>query len=144
MSQQRKTFSVFTYGSLMFPSVWNTLVCEVLSSDVATLSGYARYRVHGEEYPIAVPVTGCSIQGRLYQGVSLLALNRLDTFEGEWYRRVSVDVMVTGGKLVEAEAYVLNPAFESIVNPVAWNKSTFESVGLPKFMDKYRGFAEIV
>lgn len=144
MSQQRQTFSVFAYGSLMFPSVWNALVCETQTNSRASLSGYARYRVHGEEYPVAVPVTGCSIQGRLYQGVSALALSRLDTFEGEWYRRVSVDVMVKGGKLVTAEAYVLNPAFERIVNPVAWNQSTFESIGLSKFMNQYRGFAEAV
>lgn len=42
---------LFTYGSLMFENVWRRVVSGRYRSTPATLHGYRRQRVRGEDYP---------------------------------------------------------------------------------------------
>ncbi|MBP9612525.1 MAG: gamma-glutamylcyclotransferase, partial [Sulfurospirillum sp.] len=75
---------IFTYGSLMFEEVWNSLVLGQYTSAPAFLEGYARRCVKNEEYPVVFEANE-SVNGILYYDVEPYDVERLDAFEGEYY-----------------------------------------------------------
>lgn len=137
---------VFTYGSLMFAPVWEQIVTRPYRSDEAHLAGYRRLAVHRQDYPVIKPQTGAGVAGVLYFDVSPPDLARLDAFEGEYYRRTSVNVVLSadpanpGGAQFTAEAYVLRPAFYAIATGKEWDPDRFAREGIKRFVARYRGF----
>lgn len=136
---------VFTYGSLMYTEVWRQIVAQEYQSKVAYLRGYQRYAVVGEHYPAIVPNEKggdpqCETQGRLYIGVNAQDISALDHFEGEQYRRASVEVILETGEALNAEVYVWRRRFSSRLSSQAWNVEQFENLGLKQFQRQYRGF----
>lgn len=97
--------NVFTYGSLMFPEVWSLVVTGTYRRLDARLDGHARYAIAGQSYPGMVIEAGSQVAGVLYLDVERADLDRLDHFEGDDYRRASVEV-ATGDDTVMAETYV--------------------------------------
>ncbi|RJF97142.1 gamma-glutamylcyclotransferase family protein [Noviherbaspirillum saxi] len=97
---------VFTYGSLMFPEVWNRVVRGDYRSLPATLPGHARFVLKNETYPGVIAQPGQSVAGLLYFDVSPQDVVALDAFEGDEYRRVAVGVTLDSGETVEAQAYL--------------------------------------
>ena len=89
------TRHVFTYGSLMFTEVWKPIVSRPLASVAAVLQDFAREGVRGQRYPGIRREAGARTPGRLYLNVDDDELARLDAFEGDEYRRESVQVIVT-------------------------------------------------
>lgn len=89
------TRHVFTYGSLMFHDVWKPIVSRPLASVAAVLQDFAREGVRGQRYPGIRREAGAHSPGRLYLNVDDDELARLDAFEGDEYRRESVQVSVT-------------------------------------------------
>ena len=132
--------NIFTYGSLMFAPVWDSLVGSHYLSESAVLGGYRRFAVRGEEYPVIKPDQDQScVEGVIYYDVSGHDLKQLDDFEGEYYLRQTVNV-ITGGRRVQAEAYVLRPRYYTIALPQAWDADKFSHQGIRQFMARYRGF----
>ncbi|MFT4102412.1 MAG: gamma-glutamylcyclotransferase family protein [Burkholderiaceae bacterium] len=133
--------AVFTYGSLMFPSVWTAVVRGRYPSQRAWLHGFRRYAVRDEAYPAAVRDPGARIAGRLYRDVDADDLARLDAFEGAEYERITVPVRPIGedGRMddaVDAELYLFLPADR--IDPRDWDPGWFESEGLAAFSRQYR------
>jgi gamma-glutamylcyclotransferase (GGCT)/AIG2-like uncharacterized protein YtfP len=125
--------SVFTYGSLMFPPVWRHVVAGNYRSQPATAHGYARFAVSGETYPGMVAQSGAAVEGVLYLGLRPEAIALLDRFEGDAYRRVSIDVMLAGGTTAPAVTY-LYIAEDLSARP--WDPAAFE---LERFMQSWCG-----
>ena len=96
----RLAVNVFTYGSLMYPQVWDRVVRGRYRSAAATLAGFSRRALIDASYPAAVPDPGGRISGRIYFDVDADDLARLDAFEADEYRRDEVEVEVEA----EAEA----------------------------------------
>lgn len=130
---------LFTYGSLMFPPVWERIVTGTYASRDATLDGYRRLAVIGEDYPVAVPDTTECIKGLLYQDITPHDLVLLDAFEGEYYQRTPVTV-TTSTTTFAAETYVLKPTFHHIAATHSWDVEAFRRSGLTRFMARYQGF----
>ncbi|HYD61148.1 MAG TPA: gamma-glutamylcyclotransferase family protein [Noviherbaspirillum sp.] len=97
---------VFTYGSLMFPQVWQRVVRGEYRSSAARLDGHARFEIAGETYPGMIVRPGASVEGVLYFDVSPADVAALDAFEGEEYRRDTVRVALPSGELVDAGTYL--------------------------------------
>ena len=76
---------LFTYGSLMFEDVWNRLVKGNYLSQKATLRGYARRSVKGDEYPVIFQADEL-VEGVVYYDISEEDRIILDIFEGEILR----------------------------------------------------------
>ncbi|MGZ5781655.1 MAG: gamma-glutamylcyclotransferase family protein, partial [Burkholderiaceae bacterium] len=57
---------IFTYGSLMFPQVWQRVVRGQYHSANAIVSGYARYTIVGETYPAIIEQAGATVHGVVY------------------------------------------------------------------------------
>ena len=97
---------VFTYGSLMFPAVWERVVRGRYRSVPAMLPGYARYAVEGETYPGMVQQSDSAVNGVLYFDVDDADLLTLDVFEGSEYRREQVRVSIADDQVEVAQTYL--------------------------------------
>ena len=129
------TRNVFTYGSLMFPVVWDRVVRNRYTSSKATIHGFQRLRIRGEQYPALIihPNAG-PLTGRVYFDISASDIARLDHFETSDYARVSIAITLDG-KALTADAYLtLKP---ETLEPLEWSPETFERDGLKSFLATY-------
>jgi gamma-glutamylcyclotransferase (GGCT)/AIG2-like uncharacterized protein YtfP len=97
---------IFTYGSLMFPQVWQRVVRGAYRSAAARLDGHARFEISGETYPGVIAAAGAAVSGVLYFDVSAEDVAALDAFEGSEYRRDSVAVTLESGETLAAGIYI--------------------------------------
>jgi gamma-glutamylcyclotransferase (GGCT)/AIG2-like uncharacterized protein YtfP len=127
--------NLFTYGSLMFPLVWQRVVQHEYRSALGTIHGFRRLAVRDKEHPALVIAKGSApIEGRVYFDVSDEDIARLDQFETHRYARVGVAVTIDG-KAIVADAYLaLN--HEELAD-VDWDVAKFERAGLQRFMQGY-------
>ena len=134
--------NIFTYGSLMFPEVWERVVGANYRGSCAELDGYLRRQLRDDIYPVIVPHgPGSHVEGILYFGVTREDLARLDRFEGKYYVRRSVEVITRReGSSCEAFAYVLSKQYDHLLSDREWDPGFFREHGLRLFLDHYAGF----
>jgi gamma-glutamylcyclotransferase (GGCT)/AIG2-like uncharacterized protein YtfP len=127
--------NIFTYGSLMFPAVWQRVVRGNYRSTLGTIHGFRRVAVRDKEHPALVIAKGAPpLQGRAYFDVSDADIARLDHFETQRYGRVGVAVTIDAKPIV-ADAYLaLN---HNELSEVDWEVEKFEREGLPRFLAGY-------
>jgi len=132
--------NIFTYGSLMFPSVMRAVTEQEFPSLKARLRDYARYEVIGEAYPGLTPLEGAVTEGVLYLDVDVLSVRRLDDFEGPLYERTEIAVDTPEGESLTAQTYVFKPQYRDRLSSDEWGAKHFEKADLLEFMKTYRGF----
>ncbi len=123
--------NVFTYGSLMFPAVWQRVVADGHRSLRATAPGHARFAISGETYPGMVAQPGGAVEGILYFDVGSPHIAALDRFEGDAYRRDTIAVTLEDGSSVAAAAYIY---IGDRLSAAAWEPAAFE---LQRFIQTY-------
>jgi gamma-glutamylcyclotransferase (GGCT)/AIG2-like uncharacterized protein YtfP len=132
---QIDVMNIFTYGSLMFPVVWQKVVRHEYQSTVASVHGFRRVCVRDGDYPALVLAPRAEpIYGRLYLSVSADDVARLDSFETNEYERVTVVATVNGAALA-TQAYLA--ANVATVMPTEWDAAAFETTGLARFLATY-------
>src|SRR5687768_17423762 len=95
---------VFTYGTLMFPEVWQVIVGRPFKSIEGTARGYAIYRVVDAVFPgIAAADEKDAVHGVVYLDVDQASIARLDTFEDDFYERQGLWVDCADGERRAAE-----------------------------------------
>lgn len=97
---------VFTYGSLMFPEVWQRVVRGSYVSQPAHIEGHRRYAVSGDTYPGIVIEAGTSVSGLIYRDIDAADLAALDHFEGEAYHRIGLHATGEDGALIDVQTYL--------------------------------------
>ena len=135
--------NVFTYGSLMIPSVMVAVTGTHFQVSKAALRDYARFSLKGESYPAIVFKAGAATDGVLHRDVDERSLKLLDDFEGELYRRISVRVEVDQSGALMAEAYVISPAHRPLLSSEPWDFDEFKEEHLQAFLRNYRGFSTL-
>ena len=131
-------FHVFTYGSLMFDTVWSRVVAGSYDRSEAILQGYERKGLLGEVYPVIVPSSVLSqVQGIVYHDVSLSDLTRLDLFEGEYYFRKTEQVVTEKMEIIPTEIYVLREEYYALISPREWDPVQFSTTGIHYFINKH-------
>ena len=130
---------LFTYGSLMFEDVWNRLVKGNYLSQKATLQGYARRSVKEEVYPVIFQADEL-VEGVVYYDINEEDMAILDTFEGEYYERKEVELLVKDER-VHACVYVLKEKHFDVIDPNHWSEALFATEGIQRFLENYKGFA---
>jgi len=123
--------NVFTYGSLMFPDVWERVVRGRYRAVRAVADGHARFAIDGETYPGMVPAAGGSVEGVLYIDVDAADLAALDAFEGADYRRDTIRVGTDHGS-VDAATYIYLRSARLLDRP--WEPDAFQK---QRFLDSY-------
>jgi gamma-glutamylcyclotransferase (GGCT)/AIG2-like uncharacterized protein YtfP len=126
--------NLFTYGSLMFPEVWQRVAGESFATRIVTLHGFAAWNVRGESYPGLAPAEGESTRGVLHLEVSPAAAARLDSFEGAFYERTEIVVTTPDGSLINAFAYVVAPRHRAELEMIRWDAEEFRQHHLPHFL----------
>lgn len=112
-------------------------------SQKAILKGYARFTIKGESFPGIIPVTDKSTEGILYFNVDEPSLERLDIFEGDLYQRTPIQAETQGGKILNAETYVIKPEHRDYLSLQKWDVEEFVQNSLEAFLNTYQGFTKM-
>jgi gamma-glutamylcyclotransferase (GGCT)/AIG2-like uncharacterized protein YtfP len=136
---------IFTYGTLMFPEVWQAVAGSTFASVAGTLRGYAAFRVRDAVFPgILRTDDETVVHGVLYLDVDDAAIVRLDQFEDDFYQRQSVDIECSDGQLRTADTYVVPAKNRPVLTEELWTREVFiSSGGLEQFIVKFAGFKRI-
>jgi gamma-glutamylcyclotransferase (GGCT)/AIG2-like uncharacterized protein YtfP len=129
---------LFTYGSLMFENVWHKLVKGNYLAQKATLHGYERRAIKDDVYPVIFKANTL-VEGVVYYDVSDEDLVILDTFEGEYYERKEVELLVESTP-IKASAYILKEAYFHLIDTKPWSDALFAQEGIQTFLEEYKGF----
>lgn len=133
---------VFTYGTLMFPEVWRTVVGREFATVEAMLTGFAIYRVRDAVFPGIIAADGAAaVRGVVYLDVDAASLARLDRFEDDFYERQAVWIACADGRRRQADAYVVPAQQGSVLTDEPWHRDQFVATGgLEHFIGRYAGF----
>ena len=134
---------LFTYGSLMLPSVMHAVTGRRFAAESAVLHGYARYCVKNATYPGLVEQAGARTDGMVYRDVDADALSRLDAFEGSTYQRLPVTVKLEDTTRLPANTYVVRPTHQACLSDEPWHLDTFRQHHLDAFLASYQGFSAL-
>lgn len=101
---------LFVYGTLLDQCVWQRIVGRPSPGRPAILEGYQRRALIGAHFPGIVAVPGERVLGLCFSGLNPDDLHRLDHYEGGWYRREEVCLMLPRGGEERAWTYILQAA----------------------------------
>jgi gamma-glutamylcyclotransferase (GGCT)/AIG2-like uncharacterized protein YtfP len=135
--------NVFTYGSLMIPSVMAAVTGKHFRVLKACLKDYARFKVEGECYPGIVYKMGATTDGVVHCDVDDRSVKLLDDFEGELYKRISVWVEVDRNGTMSAATYVFAHEHLQLLSSEAWDFEEFKKEHLQEFLQSYKGFSAL-
>lgn len=123
---------IFTYGSLMFPEVWQRVVRGNYLSAPAVVLDHARYALRGETYPGMIAEVGGAVPGVLYFEVDAQDVALLDAFEGVEYRRDRLPARLDSGEAVQVETYIFQ--LPALLSDQPWRPEVFQ---MQRFLDSY-------
>ncbi len=127
--------NIFSYGSLMYETVFTKVAGANALSGPATLKDWSRHRITAKTYPAAVPASGARIVGVLWIDVPESAVERLDRFEGKEYLRETVTVIRPNGQAVSAEIYRWLDM--TMLESEDWSADSFEKSHLDTFFEQH-------
>lgn len=97
---------LFVYGTLKDDAVVQGLLGHRLFGRPAVLNGYRRACDPSIGYPVIYPENGARVAGKVLDGIDARALQILDAYEGDRYRRIVVGVDTIEGRTLDAYVYV--------------------------------------
>ncbi len=133
--------NIFTYGSLMVSSIFESVTGHTFGFKRATLSGYARFCLKYDCYPGIIEAAGDKTEGMVYFDVDDSSLWKLDQFEGEYYFRTPVPVTIGNKTILDTETYVIKPEYRHILSNRLWDFAEFKNLFQDEFTRKYLGFS---
>jgi gamma-glutamylcyclotransferase (GGCT)/AIG2-like uncharacterized protein YtfP len=136
---------VFTYGTLMFPEVWQAVVGKPFVTVEGSAGGFAIYRVRDAVFPgIIAAGERDAVRGVVYLDVDPTSLARLDVFEDDFYNRESLWVECADGERRAANAYVVPAENRAVLTHETWRRDEFlASGGLAQFLARFPGFSRL-
>jgi gamma-glutamylcyclotransferase (GGCT)/AIG2-like uncharacterized protein YtfP len=99
----------------------------------AKLCGYKRVQVLDAPYPAIIEAEDHTVDGLLLELDNYSQLNKLDLFETDMYRRITVQVLV-GNAATDAFAYLWNRDMELLIDQ-EWDYDYFVKHLLPFWTD---------
>ena len=75
--------ALFCYGTLQSPLVMKAVTGQAYEGKEAFLNDWARYRVHGSEYPGIMPQGDSVVSGKLYWGLDEKAIEAVKNWKFE-------------------------------------------------------------
>ncbi len=135
--------NIFTYGSLMVPSIFKSVSGDDYRSQPACLSDYGRFSLRHDSYPGIIEAQGYMTEGVIYFDVDEASVSELDEFEGEYYRRTPVCVKLDYKSFIDAETYVIKQEYRHILSSREWDFEEFQHKFQNEFTRKYIDFSAI-
>ena len=124
----------------MFADVMSRVTGSQYRCESAVLRNYRCFAVRDELYPGILPSTGAVVTGTVYFRLIAAIWKRLDLFEGEMYRRETIDVEFADGRIASAQTYVVRPEFAHRLSRSGWSAEAFRDTGKKQFLARYFGF----
>src|SRR5256885_165612 len=122
--------NVFTYGTLMFPEVWQAVVGRSYKSVAGTVAAFQVFCVRDAVFPgIVAGSRECAVPGVVYLDVDPESLDRLDRFEDDFYERRTISVDCSDSLHRLAEAYIVPPVNRSLLTNEPWDRESFVASG---------------
>jgi gamma-glutamylcyclotransferase (GGCT)/AIG2-like uncharacterized protein YtfP len=136
---------VFTYGTLMFPEVWQAVVGREFAKVSGNADGFAIYRVRGGIYPgIIAASEKDSVRGVVYLDIDNASLQRLDAFEDTIYERQLLTIACDDGQRREAAVYVVPVHNKTALTVLPWDRDKFVASGnLERFIRRFCYFGPL-
>ncbi len=129
---EKKTMStLFAYGSLQLPQVMHAVTGRCFLGKPARLEHYVRRKLRGESFPGIRPLAGSTVHGLVFTDVDAYSLRRLDEFEGDYYRRRQLAIILYPDTEIKAETYVLSEKFYDLLLPEDWDLDAFRRNMMP-------------
>ena len=126
--------SLFAYGTLQVPAVFEAVTGRSITPVPATLAGYARYRLSGLTYPGLIEADGATTRGMLYCGLGQEEMDRLDAFEDSFYQRITRPVTTGPNSSVPAEIYLIPRDHTDLIDLRPWSLDEFCRNHLERFL----------
>ena len=126
---------LFTYGTLVFPEVWQRIAVREAVAERATLCGFAIYRVKDAIFPGIVRAGEVDrVSGMLYRDLDDDTLFELDAYESDFYQRLAVSVVTEEGESVEGQAYLVPDSRRDMLTDEPWDAQWFAEHKLAKYL----------
>jgi gamma-glutamylcyclotransferase (GGCT)/AIG2-like uncharacterized protein YtfP len=127
---------LFTYGTLMFPEVWQRISIGVVPAEPAVLRGYAMYRVKDAVYPGIIRAESASeVRGQVYTDLDEDTLFELDTYESSFYQRLPVRVTLASDEEVECHAYIVPDSRRDLLTTEPWDSEWSRMNELDRYLN---------
>jgi gamma-glutamylcyclotransferase (GGCT)/AIG2-like uncharacterized protein YtfP len=101
---------------------------------LATLRGWARYKVANSVYPAIKAEAEGAVEGKLYWELDEHIFDDLDQFEGDKYERIEVDVTLEDGSSEKAYTFAFKQDCLVHLSDEPWNYEDFLNKGLEKYI----------
>ena len=126
---------LFTYGTLVFPEVWQRFALREAATERATLWGYAIYRVKNAIFPgIVCAGEEDYVAGVLYRDLDDDTIFELDAYESDFYQRLAVRVVTEEGEAVECQVYHVPDSRRDMLTDEPWDSQWFAEHKLAKYL----------
>ena len=102
---------LLTYGTLMLMPRMTSLLGRIPLSISAKAHNYQAFAIKGADYPGAIAKPNQMLEGKLYLGLSLKDMYRLDVYEGGMYHRQQISVEIAQDHSKHAWLYIIKPCF---------------------------------
>lgn len=135
---------LFVFGSLMDTdvlSVVSGIPLSELKLTSATVFGYQQRELVEESYPVLVVCESARASGKLIQGLTVDALQRILFFEGEEYRLQPIDT-VTDRSYLQSAFYFRDTGAYTVRQNV-WDFERWARLHKPPFLDASREYMNL-
>ena len=126
--------NIFVYGTLMYDEIWKSIVEGKYEKDIAIINGYERLNVKNEVYPALVERLSSSVKGVVRKNVSSSDIDRLNVFEGKYYK-LTKNTALDQGRDIEVLLYLLDNKYSHIVEVTIWSESRLEKNNIDFFYE---------
>jgi len=129
---------LFTYGTLMVPEIWESVVGARFEMRPGSVLGYAVYRVIAGVYPVMVAADATlRVDGVVYLDLDDRTVQLLDEYESDLYDRILVDAIASDATLT-CHAYVLPKARWNYSSGETWDVEWFRREALDEYLRRLR------
>ena len=127
--------TLFAYGTLLVPEIWVAVTGCECPSEEAVLPDYEIRRAKGGDFPgIIQAADGNEVPGRVFSGLDVEILQRLDAYEDRFYERIGVTLLDRRGNPVESETYVIPERHREVLSDELWTLDWFREHAMAEYM----------
>ncbi len=134
---------LFAYGTLMCQDIMTSVAGVELNSVRGVLKEYRRMELKNEHFPAIVEDNGGEVEGVVYLGIPPSGIEQLDSFEGQIYQRILVEIHLGDGGMMKAWTYVLKKRYHNMLGSREWDYKEFLKSGKRVFVSSYSGYGQI-
>ena len=129
--------NLFVYGSLINQEVLACLIEGPFRKIEATLDAYKRVKVNNATFPALIRDNKSRVEGLLIFGLTPGQIQTLDDFEGDYYKRITVEVNTKDKQREQCETYLFRDEYQHLLKDQEWDNRIFRENHLQAFIRRH-------